>query len=520
MHSTGAMVATSHPLATKAALDVLDAGGNAMDAAICACAVQCVVEPHSTGIGGDCFMLYAPGGGAEVIGYNGSGRAAQGYDVDWFRHQGIETIERLTPHSVTIPGTVDALVRLNADHGRLPLGDVLAAAIGFARDGYPVHSRVRFDWGNQEEFLKSNAQAAALFMPGGAFPNVGTIHRQPALAATLERVAERGRAGFYEGPVAEDIIATLQGLGGRQTMDDMVSHAGEYVTPIKTTYRGYDVHEVPPNGQGITALIMLNILSGFDLAGMEPLGVERVHTLLEAGRLAYNDRDALVADMAMADVPVERLLSAGHADELRGLIDPARAMTRLPEVSASEHKDTVYLSVVDRDRNAVSFINSLYWPFGSCILAAESGVMLQNRGECFVIDETHPNRIQPGKRPMHTIIPGMLTRGDRAVSPFGVMGGHYQSFGHAYVLSNIIDSDMNVQEALDAARFFPMPGGTVDVEDGLGEETRAGLARLGHTLSRPPGPLGSGQIIWIDHAEGVLTGGSDQRRDGCAMGSV
>ena len=516
--SCNGMAATSHPLATQTAVSILRSGGNAMDAAVAACAVQCVVEPQSTGIGGDCFVLYAPKGSAEIIAYNGSGRAPAAANVDWYLQQGISVIERNSPHAVTVPGAVDAWCRLHADHGALSLPDVLAPAIRYGREGYPISARVAYDWGLQEELIVRDPAAAKILLVNGKTPAVGSKHRQPELAATLERIAQQGRDGFYRGLVAEDIVNTLRGLGGLHTLDDFAAAAGEYVTPIHTDYRGYRVVECPPNGQGIAALQMLNILTGFDVAELDPVGAERFHLQIEAKRLAYHDRDRYLADPAQVRVPVEQMLSSTHAAELRGLIDPAQALTNLPASSFPEHIDTVYLCVVDRDGNAVSFINSLFHSFGSVQMAPKCGVCLHSRGSSFVVDPAHPNCIAPNKRPLHTIIPGMLVKDNRAVMPFGVMGGHYQANGQAHVLSNIIDYGMDVQAAIDCPRLFAEQQGAVEVETGISESTRTGLSQRGHTLTPAVKPLGGGQAIWIDWAQGVLSGGSDPRKDGCALG--
>jgi len=518
VHGTRGLAATSHTLATMTAVNILQAGGNAIDAAVAACAVQCVVEPQSTGIGGDCFCLISHKGGAEITGYNGSGWAPAAATQEWFAGQGIGKIDRHSPHAVTIPGAIDGWARLVADHGRMSLGDVLQPAIRYARDGYAISSRVAVDFASEVEFLSQDPTAARIFLPGGQPPRVGQFHRQPELAATLEVIAEKGRDGFYTGAVAEDMVSYLKQLGGLHTMEDFAEHQGEYVTPIKTNYRGYDVHEIPPNGQGITALILLNILSGFDLSQYGPADPERVHLEIEATRLAYADRNTFVADPRFADVPVDYLLSEAHAEELRSLISMDRAMENVPRPKLPAHSDTVYLCVVDEDRTAVSFINSLFTSFGSGFVAPKTGVVLQNRGCGFVLDPDHPNCIAPHKRPFHTIIPAMLTKGDRAVMPFGVMGGQYQACGHAHVLTGFLDHGLDVQEAIDAPRVFPTAEGVVEVESGLPAKALHGLHGLGHRTGAPDKPHGGSQAIWIDWEEGVLTGGSDPRKDGCALG--
>lgn len=519
VHATGGMVATSHPLSSQAATDILKAGGNALDAAIAACAVQCVVEPESTGIGGDCFCLYAPAGSAVPLAYNGSGQAPAAATLEWYQQHGISTLERQSPHAVTVPGAIKAWYELSRDHGALEWPQLLSSAIAYAEHGYPISSRVSVDFAGQIALLRNDANAAAVFMPDGRTPEVGEMHRQPALAATLKKIADGGPDAFYRGEVAEDIVGYLHSLGGLHTMDDFAAVCGEYVAPVSTDFRGYRVYQVPPNGQGIIALQLLNIVAEFEVNKQDPLSAERLHREIEAGRLAYQDRNFYVADPAKAEVPVEWLLSDAHASQLRNTIDPARTLRDLPRFSAPAQQSTVYISVVDGNRNACSFINSLFHSFGSVQMAPQCGVMLHNRGQGFVVESDHPNCIGPGKRPMHTIIPGMVFERDVAVMPYGVMGGHYQSYGHMQFLTRLLDYGMDIQEAQDAPRVFPVPGTrTVEAEGTLPVQTAEALRARGHHLVQPEKPIGGSQAIWINHANGVLTGGSDPRKDGCALG--
>jgi gamma-glutamyltranspeptidase/glutathione hydrolase len=344
------------------------------------------------------------------------------------------------------------------------------------------------------------------------------VHRQPELAATLERIAAHGRDAFYTGPVAEDMVGYLRGLGGLHTLDDFAAARGEYVEPIKTTYAGHDVYECPPNGQGLAALEMLNILEGAYAGLDDPLSAERLHLEVEAARLGYRDRDDLIADPALARVPVNMLLSKDYAARLRASIRPDRAMAELPPSPFPVHADTVYLCVVDRDRNAVSFINSVYDSFGSGLVGPKSGVVLQNRGQGFSTDPAHPNCIAPGKRPLHTIIPGMVVKDGRAVMPFGVMGGQYQAMGHAHFLGNLFDFGLDLQEAIDLPRLYAPPAGPVRVEGGIPKASIDGLIARGHALERAVKPIGGAQAIAIDWQAGTLTGASDPRKDGCALG--
>lgn len=515
--ATNGMAATSHPLSTQAALRVLQDGGNAMDAAVTASAVQCVVEPQSTGIGGDCFCLLVRGGTDNVIAFNGSGRAPAAAHVEWYVENGIAAIEANSPHAVTVPGAIDAWDQLLRDHGTLSLGDTLAPAIAYARDGFPVMHRVHYDWEIAATGLRADVNAARTYLVDGKAPPIGSIQRQPALAETMATIAREGRDAFYSGAIAQDMVDYLRDLGGLHTLEDFASATGEYVTPISTAYHGFDVYECPPNGQGIAALSLLNILSGFDFSSMEPNSAERQHLLIEAAKLAYRDRDAMCADPAQVEMPYDVWLSDAHAARNREAIDPARALTDLPPSEFPLHADTVYITVVDKDRNAVSFINSVFESFGGCRVAPKTGITLHNRGSGFRIEPGHPNAIAPNKRPLHTIIPGMLMKAGRPVMPFGVMGGHYQALGHAMLVSNVVDYGMDPQFAIDQPRVFPVAG-SVRVESSLPSETRSGLEALGHDLVMPDRPIGGAQAIWIDHETGTLTGGSDPRKDGAAMG--
>lgn len=495
------MAATSHPAATLAALEILKAGGNAMDAALAAVAVQGVVEPHMTGIGGDCFCLYAPRAGLPVA-YNGSGRAPRRATLDWYLERGFDGIPGDSPHAVTVPGAVDAWCRLHADYGSKPLDEILAPAIRAAEEGVVVTPRVAWDWQRDTEKLAKDRHARELFLPAR---QPGDRFRNPALGRTLRRIAGEGRAAFYEGPVAAEIVARIEELGGHLALEDLASHKGEYVQPISTRFLDRDVFECPPNGQGLAALMILNTLAAY--RGAELGEADRIHRLAEATKAAYAARDAYFCD---GDVPVAELLRK------RARIDMARAANP-PPWDEPEHKDTVYLCVVDRDLNAVSFINSLFALWGTGIYAPESGVMLHNRGMGFRTIAGHPNAIAPCKRPLHTIIPGMVVENGRAVMPFGVMGGHYQATGHAHFISLVYEEGLDIQSAADAPRSFAFDG-ALQLETEISDAVAAELARRGHKIVRAPSPLGGCQAIMIDHARGVLVGASDPRKDGCALG--
>lgn len=521
--ATGGMAATSMPAATMTALDVLRQGGNALDAAIAAAATLAVIEPQSTGIGGDCFCLYAPAGTGQVVAINGSGRAPAAATAEALLSRGVTAIEVQTPHSVTVPGAVSAWEALWRAHGRAPWDSLFQDAIRFAANGHPVHARVAHDWAGSVGKLSADAAAARLYLKDGAPFAQGDIFRQPALARTLRAIAAGGARAFYEGDVAAGLVATLRAKGGLHTEADFAAGAtaAEFVAPIRRGYRGHEVVQCPPNGSGLLVLMLLGMLEGFAAPAGGPLSVLRMHRHLEAARLAYRDRDAFLADPAQAEVPLARLLSDDYLGALRGIIRDDAAMPELPPAGAAawlpKHDDTVYLCVVDRDGNACSFINSLFEGFGSGILDEASGVLLQNRGSGFRVEPGHPNCIAPNKRPLHTIIPGLLMKDGQALMPFGVMGGHYQPMGQSWFLVNHLDYGLDLQESLDLARIFPREG-EIQCEGGVPETAMAGLAALGHRPVRWAKPHGGGQAILIDRARGVLVGASDPRKDGCAMG--
>jgi len=516
--------ATSHSLSTITALDILKRGGNATDAAIAACAVQCIVEPESTGIGGDNFVLYAPAGtdtrkGGKVYGLNGSGRAPAGLSSDFLLAKGIKEIGLTDVHAVTIPGAVDAWAKLNQRFGKLPLADLLQPAIQFAEEGFPITERVSVDFnrGINVAKLSADANSAAVYLPGGKPPKAGDVMRLTAYAKVLREIAKQGRDGFYKGWVAEDIVSYLKSLGGTHTLEDFATQEAFWVEPIATTYRGVELLEIPPSGQGITTLIMLNILAGLDLGKYGPHSVERYHLEAEATRLAFQARDTYVADPAFANVPVEKLLSAAFADELRARIDIKKAMPSPgPVGNGAVYRDTVYISVVDGEGNCCSFINSLFWPFGTGLSSPKTGLLLQNRGAGFRVDPNHPNNVAPGKRPMHTIIPAMALKDGKPWLCYGVMGGGFQPVGQSHVLSNIVDYGMDVQEAIDSPRAFHVAG-KFEAERGIPAEVLAGLAALGHEIKMAEMPHGGAQAIMLNPATGVLMAGSDERKDGCAL---
>lgn len=509
-----AMAATSHPLATLAAIETLRAGGNAADAAVAAVALLGVAEPHMTGIGGDCFCLVSKPGDP-LWGYNGSGRSGAAASVEALSAQGLSEIAINSVHSVTVPGAVEAWQTILERHGRFGLDRALQPAIRAAGEGVPVAPRVAFDWPLHVEKLRADKGATLHYLPGGLAPKTGDRVRYPALAQTLTAIAKGGAEAFYEGEIAQDIVQTLAARGSLLTQADFAAHRGEEAEPVSTSYRGLDVVELPPNGQGLIALVLLNILERFEMGKLDPAGDERLHIALEAGRLAYAVRNTHVADPDFMRVTPQALLDRVFAADLADMIDRSKRSV-LPSAPAPRG-NTVLVTVVDRDRMAVSFINSLFYAFGSGIATEKTGVLLHNRGCSFVLTPEHPNAIGPAKRPMHTIIPALTMRDGRCDMAFGVMGGSYQAMGHAHFISNVVDYGMDVQRAIDAPRVF-FEGERTDVERGVPQAAVEGLRARGHDVSLRELPLGGGQAIKIDWDRGVLIGGSDGRKDGCALG--
>jgi gamma-glutamyltranspeptidase/glutathione hydrolase len=507
------MAATSHPLATLAAVDTLRAGGTAADAAVAAVAVLCVVEPAMTGIGGDCYCLVSRPG-KPVWAYNGSGRAGAKASYEALRAEGMTEIGS-SIHAVTVPGALDAWEAILKSHGRLGLDRTLQPAIKYAEGGFPIAARVAWDWARHVCKLKANAGAAKHYLFNGAAPKEGDVIRSPALAATLKTIAAKGARAFYEGEIADDMVQTVAAHGSCLTADDFARHRGDVVEPISTSYRGMDLLEIPPNGQGLTALVMLNILENFDIKALDPLGPDRFHLVLEAARIGFAVRDTHIADALHMRTPVADLLDKGFARKLASLIDMKKRAS-LPSHPTPDG-NTVYLTVVDKDRMAVSFINSLYSHFGLGICTERTGIMLTNRGSCFTLEPDHPNTFGPDKRPMHTIIPALAMRNGRCDMSFGVMGAHYQPMGHAQIIMNMIDYGMDVQAAIDAPRFF-FEGDKTDVERGTPAATIEGLKARGHDVVIATSPWGGAQTIKIDWDRGVLIAGSEPRKDGCALG--
>lgn len=522
------MAATSQPLATQTALDILKKGGNAIDAAIAANAVLGVVEPTGCGIGGDLFAIIWVAERGRLYGLNASGRSPRSLRLEYFRENGYEFIPSFGPLPVSVPGCVDGWFEMHDMFGILPVSDILQPAISYARNGFPVSELIAYYLDRNTNNLKDYPNIKEVFMPGGKAPAKGEIFRNPALASTLERIAKGGRNEFYRGSIAREIDVFMKQQGGFLSYDDLARHHSEWIDPVSTSYRGYDVWELPPNGQGIAALQMLNILEGFDIASMGFGSAEYIHTFTEAKKLAFEDRAKYYADPVFSNVPVEQLISKKYANERRKLIDPDSA-ARIYDPGKIEAGNTVYLTVADRFGNMVSLIQSNYRGMGSGMCPTGLGFVLQDRGEMFTLQEGHNNVYAPGKRPFHTIIPGFITKDGKPWISFGVMGGDMQPQGHVQIVVNLVDFGMNLQEAGDAPRIYHTgsseptgqqmtDGGILMLESGFRTEVLQNLMKKGHIIQWNLGGYGGYQAIMHDLSNNVLYGASESRKDGQAAG--
>ena len=519
--TTQGMVATSQPLAAMAGLQMLMKGGNAVDGAVAAAAALNVVEPMSTGIGGDLFALVWNASDKSIRALNASGRAPAAANLEELHSQGYTYIPTLSPYAVTVPGCVDGWHTLIEECGAMSLSEVLAPAIQYAMTGYPVSPIIAAAFAAGLAKLTRYPSGSELLLDGRA-PRTGEVLRLPELGRSLETVAEGGRDAFYLGESARRISAYVQERGGWLAEEDFASHVSTWDEPISTTYRDVTCWECPPNGQGINALMALNIAEGFDLPGMGFQSVATYHHLIESMRLAFADGFRYVADPRRVGVPVGGMLSKERAEERRALISPDRAMAEAPYDSSLGGSDTVYVTCVDGQGNGCSLINSLFHGFGTGLVAPGTGIALQNRGSNFFLDPDHPNALAPGKRPFHTIIPGLATRGGELWLSYGVMGGFQQAQGHLQVMANMVDFGLDPQGALDARRFNVNLDGTTTLEQDVPQEVIDRLRAMGHRITPDSGGagvlFGGGQIIQRDPESGVLTGGSDPRKDGCAVG--
>lgn len=525
------MVATSQPLATQVGLDVLRRGGTAVDAAIAANAALGLMEPTGNGIGGDLFAIVWDAKTKRLYGYNGSGRSPKALTLQWFRDNGYTKIPPYGPLPVSTPGAVDGWFALHGRFGKLPMKDLLAPTIAYAREGFPVSELIAYYWDRSVPRLREQPGFLDQFTIDGRAPRKGEIWKNANLARTLEAIAKGGRDAFYKGDIARTIGAYMRVNGGFLSWGDLAAHRGEWVEPVSTNYRGYDVWELPPNGQGIAALQMLNILEGYDLKSYGFGSPEHIHLFVEAKKLAFEDRAKYYADPDFAKAPVDSLISKEYAAERRKLISMDKAATSVAPGEFTTQGDTIYLTAADRFGNMVSLIQSNYRGMGSGMAPTGLGFILQDRGEMFVLKEGHANTYAPGKRPFHTIIPAFITKDGEPWLSFGVMGGDTQPQGHALIVSNLVDFDMNLQEAGDAPRIqhdgstspegqaTPMSdGGSIELETGFDYATVRALMRKGHRVRHADGSFGGYQAIGVDVKTGVYAGASEGRKDGQAAG--
>ena len=522
------MVATSHPLATQAALDILKQGGSAVDAAITANAMLGLMEPTGCGIGGDLFAIVWDAESGKLHGLNASGRSPKNLTLEYFQEKEYEYIPSFGALAVSVPGAVDGWFELHRKFGRLDMPAILQPAIDYARDGFPVTELIAYYLDRSVARIGHYPGFKETYMPDGKMPAKGEIFRNPYLANTYEIIANQGRDAFYKGDIARTIEAYIKENGGFLNYEDMAAHTSTWVDPVSTNYRGYDVWELPPNGQGIAALQMLNILEAYDIASMGLYSPEYIHLFVEAKKLAYEDRATYYADMDFSPVPLEKLISKEYAAERRKLIDPDRAARRY-EPGIPDGPNTIYLTVADKDGNMVSLIQSNYRGMGSGMTPPELGFVIQNRGEGFTLQPDHFNTYAPGKRPFHTIIPGFITKDGEPYISFGVMGGDMQPQGHVQIVVNMIDFGMNLQEAGDAPRIYHTgsseptgqkmtDGGAVMLESGFPYETIRELMQKGHRMQWISGPFGGYQAIMWDKVNKVYYGASESRKDGQAAG--
>jgi gamma-glutamyltranspeptidase/glutathione hydrolase len=518
---THGMVAASQPLATLAGYKMLLEGGNAVDAAVAMVSVLSVVEPHSVGLGGDAFALIYLAGEKRLIGMNASGRSPYRATINEFRERGMDKIPERGILAVTIPGALHGWVQALERYGTFPLGEVFKDAIGYAENGYPVTEIIAGEWRDAEKLLLCSQNSSKTYLVDGRAPRPGQIFANQDLARTYQKIARDGIGAFYEGEICEAMVDESNRCQGFLSQQDFKNHSTTWVEPVSTGYRGYTIYELPPNGQGATALEMLNIIEGYDIGRLGHDSSEYLHLLIEAKKAAFKDRDQFITDPEFEKIPIDRILSKDYARGIREKIDMNKATPPSLLSAGGDASETVYVTAVDNERNAASFISSIFLPFGSGVVVDGTGIILHNRGSSFSLDPKEFNRLEPHKRPMHTIIPGMVFKDGQFLMSFGVMGGDMQPQGHVQFLVNLIDFGMNLQEAVDAPRVRHLKDMEVYVEEGISEKTITALARKGHRIltgSPAVNQVGGGQAIYWDHEQDILLGASDRRKDGCAIG--
>ena len=518
---THGMVAASQPLATLAGYKMLLKGGNAVDAAVAMVSALSVVEPYSAGLGGDAFALIYLAREKRLIGMNASGRAPYRATINWFKERGMNEIPERGILTVTVPGALHGWAQALERYGTLSFSDVFEDAIGYAENGYPVTEIIAGEWREAETLLLSSESSSRTYLIDGRAPRPGQIFMNRDLARTYQKIIRDGIETFYEGEICDAIVDMSNRYQGLLSHQDFKDHSTTWVEPVSTEYRGYTVYELPPNCQGVAALEMLNILEGYDIGSFGHNSPEYLHLLIEAKKAAFKDRDQFITDPEFEKIPIGHFLSKDYARKIREKIDVNKAAPPSSLSFNREASETVYVTAVDNERNAVSFISSLFLAFGSGIVVDGTGIVLQNRGRSFSMDPKHFNRVEPHKRPMHTIIPGMVFKDGQFLMSFGVMGGDMQPQGHVQFLANLIDFRMNLQEAVDAPRVRHLKDMEIYVEDGISEKTVVALAQKGHQIiTRVPevNQVGGGQAIYLDRDQNVLLGASDRRKDGCAIG--
>jgi gamma-glutamyltranspeptidase/glutathione hydrolase len=515
------MVASSNFLSSLAGYKILARGGNAIDAAVAMVSVQNVVEPHSVGIGGDAFALLYLSKDNKIVGMNASGRSPYRSSIEWFRKRGISAIPERGILSVTVPGALKGWVEAVQTYGRLSLDEVFQDAIDYAENGFPVSEVISGEWSNQKMLLNANESSAKTYLIDGQPPRPGQMFYNSDLANTFKKIVSQGEKVFYEGEICDAIVAFSKKHGGLLEKKDFQDHRVTWVEPVSSNYRGYQIYELPPNGQGITALQILNILENHDLAAMGHNSFEQLHLLAEAKKIAYNDRDFFITDPDFETIPVKDILSKDYAALCSRKISFDKVNEPISYGIFPPNSETVYVTAVDSERNAVSFISSIYMHFGSGMVVDKTGIVLQNRGKSFSLTEGDKNRLEPHKRTLHTIIPAMIFEKGQFLGSFGVMGGDMQPQGHVQLLNNVIDFKMNLQDAVDAPRLRHMQAKQIYLEEGIDCQVGQRLEDVGHQLwqnTTPINQVGGAQAIFLDPEQNVLLAGSDRRKDGCAIG--
>ncbi len=509
-----AMITSSHPLASSVGLEILKSGGNAVDAAIAMSGVLCIAEPHMTGVGGDCFAMLSVDGGTNIKALNASGKSSENSNASHLRNKGIKSIKPEMPDAITIPGAVAGWSLLHKEYGCMPWNEIFQPAINYAKSGIIVHERVAYDWEKNGEKLLVDEDTSKIFLNNKKPFKIMENFKNIELSKTFETIASEGAEGFYNGWVANDMLEKLNSIGGSHTINDFINSSAEWIKPISHNYRNIKIHECPPNGQGIVVFIILGILEHFNLKIMHKN--DYIHLFCEAVKIGYFLRDKYLADTHYNKLSVTSFLSKKSLEQYASKIDFNRA--KLYEKSLfPDHRDTIYLTVRDENGMTISFINSLFDSFGSGITAPRSGVLFHCRGRGFNLIEGHPNELYPNKRPLHTIIPAMISNKNKLIGSFGVMGGQYQAAGHAYILSQMIDFGLSPQEALDLPRVFPNSN-VLDFETNFDNSIIEDMVVRGHEINYPVSPIGGGQIILVDIEKKILIGASDFRKDGCAIG--